>query len=368
MLLGWEHNFGTTFALRMKVDYSTVFHQKMVSLCDRKRVETKKRGTEMNKLKGFEVFLTLTMAAFIGGSSCAYAEDIDTNENVSKAQLSNPNSNVVPGAASVDDLITNNNLRALSGSTSRWSIASSFTYDGGTLANPFAEGRPNIAGASATSTDTDLNGQLNIKYNINLQNSILVGFGIRKMAPFVTSGPTSQFYNQGGKDMDMFDPSVTYQYIYKMGAIQSVLQVGATEYTRQDIVSSTGGNLDKNVSLDQENIYEVGKTGISLGGSIGIGGNSANDPTQDYSRYQYWFSPYLEYKISEKVNFRTVANLWTYEIYTSEGLIHDTVTQSVGFGFSVTRDIFLYPNVQFLPDHVVAGLTNVGMSATVNLF
>jgi hypothetical protein len=331
-----------------------------------------RKGDEVRseKIIGGELFVTAISLLFMGVSCFSYADE-DSSQvsgNSSSVQLEQPKTNVVPGADAVDDLITNNNLRAYSGSTSRWSLASSFTYDGGTVASPFAEGRPNIANASATSTDTDINGTLNIKYNLNMQNSLLLGFGVRKMAPFVSSGPSSKFYSQGGKDMDMFDPSFTYQYIYKWGAIQSVLQVGATQYTRDDIVSTSGGNLDKNLSVDQENIYEIGKTGISIGGSVGFGGNTATDSTFDYSHYQYWFSPYLEYKISEKVNFRTVANLWTYEIYSVEGLVHDTVTQSVGFGFSVSRDIFLYPNVQFLPDHVIAGMTNVGMSATVNLF
>lgn len=307
------------------------------------------------------------LALVVGQAHMAFADDSQVNQSKqSKDDLAPKNK--VEGSESADDILTNNNLRAMSGSTSKWSIASSFTYDGGTVASPFAESRPNIAGASATSTDTDVNGLLNIKYNINKQNALLLGFGIRKMAPFVSSGPSAQFYNQGGKDMDAFDPSLTYQYIYKLGVIQSVLQIGFTQYTRQDIVSNQGGNLDKGFGLDQENIIEIGNTGLSIGGSIGVAGNTPTDFSQDYSRYQYWFDPYIEYSLSEKINLRTVLNLWTYEIYPVAGLIHDNVTQSVGVGFSITRDIFLYPNVQFLPDHASLDVTNVGITATINLF
>jgi hypothetical protein len=68
------------------------------------------------------------------------------------------------------------------------------------------------------------------------------------------------------------------------------------------------------------------------------------------------------------LNFRTVANVWTYEMYPVEGLVHDAYTESVGIGCSVTRDIFLYPNIQFTPGNISANLTNVGLTATINLF
>jgi hypothetical protein len=37
-------------------------------------------------------------------------------------------------------------------------------------------------------------------------------------------------------------------------------------------------------------------------------------------------------------------------------------------GYSVTRDIFLYPNIQFLPNQVASDMTNVGIQATINVF
>src|ERR1700733_21992 len=90
-------------------------------------------------------------------------------------------------ATDVDSLLTNPNLRAYSGSKSRWSISNSVNYDGGTINAPFAEGRPNIANASATSVDTDINDQISAKYSIDSVNSLMLGFGVRKMAPFTFS-------------------------------------------------------------------------------------------------------------------------------------------------------------------------------------
>ena len=271
-----------------------------------------------------------------------------------------------PEATKVDELITNANLRAYSGSTSRWSLSNSITYDGGTVSSPFAEARPNIAGASATSVDTDINDQLSIKLSLNPLDSILLGVGIRKMAPFTGSGPSAGFYAGGGKDMDIFDPSLTLQRVYKFLSIQAVAQIQYTHYTREDIRSTDGGDLGQNLTFDQENIYEIGR--FSIGGSIGFGGNLPTEYGPDFSRYQFWFLPYVEYKLSDKFNLRTVANIWYYEIYALGGLIRDTYTESVGLGCSISRDFFLYPNVQFLPSNTQKGLTNVGLTATINLF
>ena len=37
-------------------------------------------------------------------------------------------------------------------------------------------------------------------------------------------------------------------------------------------------------------------------------------------------------------------------------------------GVKVTRDIFLYPNVQFVPDQLRSKQTNVALSTNINMF
>ena len=46
----------------------------------------------------------------------------------------------------------------------------------------------------------------------------------------------------------------------------------------------------------------------------------------------------------------------------------DTLTQSLGIGIKVIRDVFLYPNVTFIPYDIRSDRTNVGLSANINLF
>lgn len=306
--------------------------------------------------------LVLVAALAMGTSFAARAEEPEL-ANESRAKI--PTSNKAADLNAADEIITNNNLRALSGSTSRWSFASQWNYNGGTIYSPFDESRPNIAAASVTTPKTDVNGALNIKRNIDSQSSVFLGFGVRWVAPFTAGGPK----NYSGTTYDAVNPTATYQRLYRAGGVQALLQAQVLQYTQADAVASGYG---QQFLLVQENIYEVGTTGISIGGSVGTSRNLFSKQGEDLdsvqSVTQAWFSPYIEYKINDRINLRTVSNLWVYEWYRDGSLVRNTVTQSVGVGFSVTRDLFLYPNVQFLPDAIASNRTNVGLGATINLF
>jgi hypothetical protein len=272
-----------------------------------------------------------------------------------------------PNAEAIDELITNKNLRAYSGSTSRWSIASMWNYNGGTVKEPFSEDRPNISEASATTVKSDLDGNLSSKYNINVKNSLMAGVGMRWIAPLSKGGPK----DYEGTRLDVQNPYIQYQYLYNWG-VQSVLQFQVMQWTQAD---STAQGYDKQFLLDQENMYEVGDTGLSLGGSVWLQYTTFNKSSPDLwaaqSDYQFGFTPDIEYELTDKLNLRTTFNLWIYEHYKNRPgstFVHDKIYQSVGLGYSVTRDIFIYPNVQFLPARIASNFTNVGLQATINLF
>jgi hypothetical protein len=266
----------------------------------------------------------------------------------------------------VDELITNNKLRAESGSKSKFSLATAFSYDGGSLEKPLEAQRPNIQGVAGTTDVADINGQINAKYNMTPRDSLLLGGGLRWISP-LQGGKRPADYD--GQLFDAFDPNLLYQRIYKFSGIQSYYQVGPTVYTRSDVVKK---GFVANASISNVNAYEVGKTGLTLGletqFQYGYFNPGVKPHQADYVMFLY---PYLEFSFTDKVNFRTVSFLLEYE--HSRGTPNSTwlkgkVLQSVGIGISVTRDIFLYPNVQFIPDDIRAGNTNVGLAANVNAF
>ena len=87
--------------------------------------------------------------------------------------------------------------------------------------------------------------------------------------------------------------------------------------------------------------------------------------------YQIALYPYVEYAFNDKLSFRTVFRFMSYDHYRNDGastFMREQYTQSVGLGYAVTRDIYLYPNLQFAPENLRPSLTNVGLSTTLNVF
>jgi len=81
----------------------------------------------------------------------------------------------------------------------------------------------------------------------------------------------------------------------------------------------------------------------------------------------------LEYRINDTFNLRTVTFLLSYEHTLASHAdmttwTKDKVTQSCGVGISITRDVFLYPNLQFIPDQLRGKDTNVALSTNINMF
>jgi len=279
----------------------------------------------------------------------------------------------------IDDVITNAALRAESGSKSRWSLASIVNYNGGSLEKPLDESRPNIAATTGTFDESLLDGQISVKYNLSTRNALMAGLGVRWIAP-LQAHPK----NNGGDRADADNPYLIYQYLYRWWGIEAVLQLQPTYYTNLNLVKQ---GYVSSLLINQDNMTEIGKTGLSLGFSVWVQGGIYNksgpvgqpgdvdylaDAREDQADYLAGLSPVLEYAFTDSVNFRSIWNMWNFEHLRSfdnaATFKLDTQTISVGLGISVTRDIFIYPNVQFQPEHIRADMTNVAINTNINLF
>jgi hypothetical protein len=277
-----------------------------------------------------------------------------------------PVQNSVPDSGEVDKMLTSNSLRAMSGSLSKWSLASTWNYNGGNIASPFSANRPNIAGASATTSKSDVDGSLNVKYNYDVHHAFLAGFGLRYITPF-QSTPGADYH---GDRFDALNPNFIFQYLYNFSGLQAVLQAKVTQWTQSD---QTANGYGQQFAIDQETMYTIGKTGLSLAASSILVYNTFTKSdaqlATSQSVYQLQFAPYAEYKINERYNLKTSLNLFMYEHYRAgANFKRDTVTQAFGVGIAFTRDIFLYPNVTFVPMNLSPKITNVGIQLTLNLF
>ena len=272
-----------------------------------------------------------------------------------------------------DTVITNRKMRAESGSKSKWSIGSALTYSGGTLKSPGADIRPNLTGAAGTTDTASLGGTVGVGYKMTTTDRISVDFGVRWITPFDKNKPKGY----EGDKVDASNPSITYSKMYKLGDVQSVFSAGPLFYTATDLRQI---GYRSAFQVQQVNAYEIGKSGASLGLVLAADGYTfgRDDLVSRQKTADYDFSviPFAEYVINDTLNVRTVFNWMNFEHKRNAGSAttfkQTRIQQSVGVGISVTRDIFLYPNVQFTPvdiSHVFdVRDTNVALNANINVF
>ena len=283
-----------------------------------------------------------------------------------------------------DALITNAKMRAEAGSKSKFSVATAFQYMGGTVEKPFDAKRPNIKGAAATTSFTTLTGQISGKWNMTKVDSLFLGLGVKMLTPFAGEPP-----KEAGQRYDASDPTLIYQRLMKLGGVQTVAQLGGIAYTAKD-VRDVGYLGETNVQLTFA--YDFGGSPFTLGFSfagvyrffdkdtseaISVVDDEKNNVTittlagavqDDYSLGYY---PFVEYQINDTFNLRTLIGFQYDHARVEDNTFaykKNKVYQSVGLGISVTRDIFLYPNIQFLPDDMRSDKTNVALSTNINLF
>ena len=323
-----------------------------------------------NKMRRFYAFVALV--AF-GGFNQGFLATAQENASETKAKLSNVQGS--EGQGDVDQLITNKKLRAETGSKSKVSLTTFFVYNGGTIENVGGKNRPELRGAKGTDATSGIRGQVAGKYRVTDQGALSLGVGVQMLAPFNAPLSESKIDVKKGKlrRNDVYDPYIDYTYLVKLGGVQSVTSTVATFITT-DGRRKYGYVSDFTAS--QTFIKDVGTTGLSLGlalqGDVYVFDKFTVEAKKESADVELNVYPFLEYVFNDTYNFRTVLGLWEYAHVRSQKnpwtFNKNVMYQSVGVGISLTRDIFLYPNVQFNPEYIRSDRTNVALQANLNVF
>lgn len=277
----------------------------------------------------------------------------------------------------VDETITNRKLRAETGSLSRWSMSSSLNYNGSSVANPLDAARPNITAGKDVLLLQNLTGTVGVRYRLSTFDSLTLQTGFFMTTPFHDRIKTKDdekgrklkaSFERTNRRLNVNDPALRYVHIGKVWGAQSVTSASGTLITNNQLKNDGYASY---FDADQTFMYELPNTSLSVGATFYAGAYtlSKNDP--DLATYNVAFYPSAEYVINDTFNLRTVFGQWVYQ--QSKGSNTNTweklkVYQSVGLGISLTRDIFLYPNIQFIPSDINSDRTNIAMSASINLF
>lgn len=282
-----------------------------------------------------------------------------------------------PDAQDIDAEITNAKLRAESGSKSEWSIKANINFNGGNLETPFGPVRPNYAGISSQDNSTSIAGTIAAAYRLNLRDSFRAGTGILFLTPFQNT--LEDFGNsRGRRKSDVSNPYLEYSRSMKLNGWQNIFD---TSYTLITQSAYTDAHYVGIFDVNHTALYKLADTEWELGATVDFNYTFFNDsktvddtltnPEGGRSDYTIGLFPYAEYAISDRFSFRTVFRFLTFDHYRNDApatYYRELYTQSIGLGIAVTRDIYLYPNMQFAPEHLSPARTNIGLSTTINIF
>lgn len=271
-----------------------------------------------------------------------------------------------------DEVITNRLLRASSGSLSKWSGNFSVNYYGGSAQKPFAAQRPNITSGADALTLQYISSNLGLRYRINELNSITLATGLFWNTPFNNSIKTKdqalkKEFEKTKREITVNDPNLIYTNLASIWGFQV-----QTQLTPTLITNAQQTNQGYRASWDAQTTWMrvINNSDLSLGATFEWTGYAFSKSNRDLATNVWQMYPIAEYVINDWLNLRT---LWGWQVY-QQTRSDDTWTyqkrkvyQSFGTGISLSRDVFLYPNIQFIPSDLRDDRTNIGMSAYINL-
>ena len=277
----------------------------------------------------------------------------------------------------LDTEITNAKIRADSGSKSKVSMSTSLNYRGGAVSHPFGTERPNLSGLPENQLDTSMDGSIRARYRSSKNESYSIGVSLGMKTPF--HGDVNAKENQ----VNVGDPLLGYNRTFAALGLQHSWNLTASLGT-----SDESQNLDQTASAAIDyTLMKAFQNGLNIGITAsawhnfydsGPGGNPStriDDGGQKQDSRTGWMMtalPTLEYYFNDTLSFRTLFGYFRWRhLYGDENnlrMLRLKEYQSVGIGIVVSRDIYLYPNVQFLPREVRSDYTNFGVSAAVNVF
>lgn len=313
-----------------------------------------------------------------------------------QAQEENQSSNTTSATASelqkpeekqkdIDEEITNARMRATLGAKSKFSFKSSLGYTGGSLEKPFDQIRPNYRVSQDAQALTGISGGIGMNIRATDRDNISISAGLTINNPLNGDLTRDKFDDprrgRSGETknrVDVSNPSIGWSRGYKALGMQMISSAGYTHFTTEDttvLYQATGG-----YSLSQTVLADMGKSAWQGGVSFVLGetlykGQMAEALQKvgvQQGTYSLGLYPFAEYQFNDKYSFRTVFGYFDYTNYKAdkfneEVLLRNTPYQSVGIGISITRDIYLYPNVQFIPEDMKPERTNVALSTNINL-
>ncbi len=270
----------------------------------------------------------------------------------------------------LDTEIQNRKLLTKSGSKSKYSMSLVTGYSGGSLEDPFSKDKKNMFGGDIKEeVGAFFDGGL--RYRFDKNSSLSSGIGLFVVQPFHKEKQGQDY----GDKVELTNPYINYSYFAGKGSWMYSWSVSTTIYTRS-IYTNEGYRFKPILSGSLlYNFVSPFQVGVSLDSGYNFFKSNVakNEFLYDFT---FGWHPFVEYQINNNISLRTNWDFGiSHSVFSQKDGGHwdnNLVSQSVGLGISVNRDIYVYPNILFSAQDFYSNVSfdnsTVAVSAIINLF
>jgi hypothetical protein len=325
----------------------------------------------------FRALLTIALACFASttkaqstsaSSSTASTPSLSSSASASDAQTSTLSGGSTSGSMSEilgnkkfqeNEQITDAKLKAEEGSFSRYSLKFNLSYYGPTLNDFSAADQPNVDKAVGPYS-TSLGGSMSGRYRISSTRTISMGTGMKANHPF-----------HGMDRFDMNNPYLSYDMSTRIGGVQMRNSPGVSIIT---IPNYTQVGEYGAINWDNSLVYDLGRSRFAVALDTGLGyflynrGYEKKDGKA--ARYNLSVAPSLKYNFTDKFSMNTSFgfSFWNPRQVASQATMWNrTVTQRIGFGYALTRDVYFAPYFNFYPSRIASDTTTLNFSTIFSI-
>ncbi len=300
--------------------------------------------------------LTIFASAQTSSTSLSAGTTTTSSSGENKARL---NEILANKKFNEDQEITDAKLKADAGSLSKYSLKFNLSYYGPMVGALDAKDQPNPDG-SISNHATAITGAFGGRYRLDSSTSLSMGTGMKANHPF-----------HGMDRFDLNDPFLNYDILARWGGLQMRNSPGVSYITTPEYKSvGEYGALNYDTSL----VYNLGTSRLAVGldATFGYYLYGRNYRSSDGKANQYTLSTYptLKYNFTDKLNVNTSTKVAWVNLRRSNDryqMLNQLVSQRLGVGYALTRDIYLFPYINFYPASLHADNTTLNFLTSFSI-
>lgn len=311
--------------------------------------------------------LTLTpLASFAAESSVSVDTTNGTTTTAPVADAANAGSSQSTATAkpilkkfSENSEITDEKLKADAGSLTQFSLRANLAYYGPSPSNLGALYQPNPDGL-VTANTTAISGTMGSRFRLDSSTSFSLYVGVSDLFAF-----------HPNQKLDANSPTLSFDKTFKLGGFQ-FLSSPSVQLVTQQVYRRAGEREGLGYNLNF--VYRIGKTGVSAGSENSIGyylfGRDYLASDGKVRRMNLSLAPFVKYNFNDRLSLNTYVGLTYYNLRQNSSITNlnnKVVTEKLGVGYAISRDVFVFPYLQFFPSDLTVSETTMNISTSFSV-